>query len=73
MKIIKEISPAAKDQQIKGTEKLNDMSKAINFINEKFKEFENDLKKKEEEIKLLKNENRYSNKKLDEMDAVVDR
>ena len=49
------------------------MSKAINFINEKFKEFENDLKKKEEEIKLLKNENRYLNKKLDEMDAVVDR
>ena len=53
MKSIKEISLAAKDWQIKGTEQLNDMNKAINFINEKFEEFEKDLKKKEEEIKLL--------------------
>ena len=30
------------------------MNKAINFINEKFEEFEKDLKKKEEEIKHLK-------------------
>ena len=35
MKSIKEISLAAKDWQIKGTEQLNDMNKAINFINEK--------------------------------------
>ena len=33
IKRIKEISLAAKDWQIKGTEQLNDMSKAINFIN----------------------------------------
>ena len=49
------------------------MNKAINFINEKFEEFEKDLKKKEEEIKLLKKENSYLNKRLNEMDAVVDR
>ena len=49
------------------------MNKAINFINEKFEEFEKDLKKKEEAIKLLKKENSYLNKRLDEMDAVVDR
>ena len=49
------------------------MSKAINFINEKFEEFEQGLKKKEEEIKLLKKENSYLNKRLDKMDAVVDR
>ena len=73
MKSIKEISLGAKDWQVKGTEQLNDMSKAINFINEKFEEFAKDLKKKEEEIKLLKKENSYLNKKLDEMDAVVDR
>ena len=33
IKSIKEISLAAKDWQIKGTEQLNDMNKAINFIN----------------------------------------
>ena len=63
-KSIKEISPAAKDWQIKGTEQLNDMNKAMNFINEKFEEFEKELKKKEEEIKHL-------DKRFDKMDAVV--
>ena len=60
MKSIKE-SLAAKDWQIKGTEQLNDINKSINFIKEKFEEFEKDLKKKEEEIKLLKKENSYLN------------
>ena len=54
MKSIKEISLAAKDWQIKGTEQLNDMNKAINFINKKFEEFKKYLKKKEEKIKLKK-------------------
>ena len=53
MKSIKEISLAAKDWQIKGTEQLNDMNKAINFINEKFEDFEKTLKQKEDEIKCL--------------------
>ena len=53
MKSIKEISLAAEDWQIKGAEPLNNMNKAINFINKKFEELEKDLKKKEEEIKLL--------------------
>ena len=49
------------------------MNKAISFISEKFAEFEKDLKKKEEGIKFLKKENSYLNKRLDEMDAAVDR
>ena len=64
IKSIKEISLAAKDWQIKGTEKIHDMNKVINFINKKFEEFEKDLKKKEEEIKLLKKENSNLNKRL---------
>ena len=63
-KSIKEIYLAAKDWQIKGTEQLNDMNKAMNFINEKFEEFEKELKKKEEEIKHL-------DKRFDKMDALV--
>ena len=59
MKSIKEISLAAKDWQITGTEQLNDMNKAINFINDKFENFEKPLKKKDEEIKLLEKENNY--------------
>ena len=49
------------------------MNKAINFINEKFEEFEKEMKKKEEEIKHLEIENSYLNKRLGEMDAAVDR
>ena len=73
MKSIKEISLAGKDCQIKGTEQHNDTDTAINFINKKFEDFEKTLKEKEEEIKLLEKENDYLNKRLDKMDAVVDR
>ena len=73
MKSIKEISLASKDWQIKGTEQLNNMNKAFNFINEKSENFGKILKEKEEEIKLLEKGNNYLNKRLDEMDAVVDR
>ena len=73
MRSITEISLAAKDWQIKGTEQLHDMNKAISFINEKFKDFEKALIKKDEEIKLLEKENNFLNKRLDEMDAMVDR
>ena len=73
MMIVKEISLAAKDWQIKGTEQLNDMNKAINFINEKFEDFEKTFKQKEDEIKCLEKENNYLNKRYDEMDAVLDR
>ena len=69
MKSTKEISLAAEGWQIKGTEQLNDINKAINFINKKFK----DLKKKDDEIKLFEKENNYLNKRLEEMDAAVDR
>ena len=50
MTSITEISLAAKDWQIKGTKQLNGMSKDINFINEKFEEFERDLKKKKKRL-----------------------
>ena len=73
MQNIKEISLAAKDWQIKGTQQLNDKNKAINFTNKKFENFEKALKKKDEETKLLEKENNCLNKRLGEMDAAVDR
>ena len=73
MKCIKEIYLVAKDWQIKDTEKLNDMSKAINFINKKFEELEKELKKREEEIKHLEKDNSYLNKRIDKIDTAVER
>ena len=49
-KRLKEISLAAKDWQIKNNEQLNDINKAINFMNGKFEEFEKDLKKKKRRL-----------------------
>ena len=68
---IKEISGAARDWQMKGTEQLNDMNKVINFINEKFEEYQKALKEKDEETKLLEKVKNYLNKRLDKMDVVV--
>ena len=73
MQSIKKMSLAAKAWQIKGTQQLNNMNKAINFINKKFENFEKAFKKKYEEIKLLEKENNCLNKRFGEMDAVVDR
>ena len=70
---VKEISLAAKEWQIKGTEQLNEMNLAITFINEKFVEFEKEIKNNNEEIKSLRKENSYLTKRLEEMDALLDR
>ena len=50
MKNVKEISFSAKEWPIKGTEQLNEMNLAITFINEKFVEFEKEIKNNNEEI-----------------------
>ena len=45
----------------------------ITFINEKFVEFEKEIKNNNKEIKSLRKENSYLMKRLEEMDAVLDR
>ena len=72
MKNVKE-SLAAKEWQIKGTEQLNDMNSVITFIYEKFVEFEKEIKNNDKEIKSLRKENSYLTKRLEEMDAALDR
>ena len=71
MKNVKEISLAAKECQV--TEQLTEMNSAIAFVNEKFVEFEKEIKKNNEEVKSLREENSYLTKKLKKMDAVQDR
>ena len=48
------------------------MNSVITFINAKFVEFEKEIKNNNEEIKSLRN-NIYQTKRLEEMDAVLDR
>ena len=72
MKNVKEIPLTTKEWQIKGTEQLNEMNSAITFINKKFAEFEKEIKNNEE-IKSLRKENSYLTKRLEEMDAILDR
>ena len=48
------------------------MNSAITFINEKFIEFEKEIKNNNEEIKSLRKENSYLMERLVEVDAVLD-
>ena len=63
MKNVNEISLAAKEWQIKGTEQINEMNSAITFINEKSFVFEKEIKNNNEEIKILGKENNYLRKR----------
>ena len=49
------------------------MNLAIAFINEKLAEFKKEIENNNEEIKSLRREISYLLKKLEEMDAVLDR
>ena len=51
---IYEVSSSTKDAQIKGARQLEDVCESIKFINEKFEEYEDDQKQKEEELAELK-------------------
>ena len=72
MKTVGEISLAVKEWQIKGTEHLNEMNSVITFINEKFVEFEKKIKSNNKEIKVLRKENSYLTKRLEEIDAILE-
>ena len=61
MKYVKEISLAAKEWQIKGTD------------NENFVEFEKEIKNNSKEIKAMRKENSYLTERLEDMDAVLGR
>ena len=73
MKNMQEISFAVKEWQINGTEQINEMNSVITFTNEKFVEFEKEIKNNNKEIKSLRKENSCLTKRLEEMNAVLDR
>ena len=73
MKILRDIAQTTQENQIKGTTQLTDLQESVNFINEKFQEYEQDRREKEREIKELKENISTLSKRLDDLDSVVDR
>ena len=69
---VKEISLAAKQQQIKGIQQLQ-INSTITFINEKFAKFEKQIKHNNQKTKNVKKENSYLTRRFEEMGAVLDR
>ena len=72
-KIIWDIAQATQEKQIKGTTQLTDLQQSVNFINEKFHEYEQDRREKQQEIKELKENISTLSKRLDDIDSVIDR
>ena len=70
---IYELSFSTKDAQIKGAKQLEDVSESIKFINEKFEEYEADLKQKEKEIAELKEDLTSLKEKFFQVDKTLDR
>ena len=70
---IYELSSSTKDAQIKGPKQLEDVSESIKFINEKFEEYEADLKQKEKEIAELKEDLTSLKEKFFQVDKTLDR
>ena len=73
MKNLRDIAHTTQGNQIKGTKQLTDLLESVNFINEKFQEYEQDRREKEREIKELKENIGTLSKKLDDLDSVIDR
>ena len=70
---IYELSSSTKDAQIKSAKQLEDVSESIKFINEKFEEYEADLKQKEKEIAELKEDLTSLKETFFQVDKTLDR
>ena len=51
IKILRDIAQTTQGNQVKGTTQLADLLESVNFINEKFQEYEQNRRAKEGEIK----------------------
>ena len=73
VKILRNIVQTTQENQIKGTTQLTDLQETVNFIDEKFQEYEQDRCEEEGEIKKLKENISTLSKRLDDLDSVIDR
>ena len=70
---IRRISESTQQSQIKGEGQLMELTKSINYINEKFKEYEEERKADKEIIKKLQQNLSSMSKRLDDMDKQLDK
>ena len=73
VKTIREIAKLTQDSQIKDTEQLTEPQKSISFIKGKFKGHEESRGEKERETEKPKDNIGIFNKRLENMDTVIDR
>ena len=73
IKLFRDIAQTTQENQIVGTNQLTDLQESVNFINEKFQEYEQNRSEKELEIKELKENINTPSKRLDDLDSVISR
>ena len=73
IKLFRDIAQTTQENQIVGTNQLTDLQESVNFINEKFQEYEQNSSEKELEIKELKENINTPSKRLDDLDSVISR
>ena len=67
------MAQTTQENQIKDTTQLTDLQESVKFINDRFQEYEQDRREKEQEIKELKENISTLGKRLDDLDSVIDR
>ena len=73
VKELKDLASSTNANQIKGERQLLDLKEAVDFISNKFDDFERDRLEKEKVIKDLKEEVTYLRGKVDDITAETDR
>ena len=73
IKLFRDIAQTTQENQIVGTNQLTSLQESVNFLNEKFQEYEQNRSEKELEIKELKENINTPSKRLDDLDSVISR
>ena len=72
IKDIYTLAQSAQDHQIKGEKQLIDLTECINFLLDKFKEYEEDRAKKNKIIEVLKSEVNSLSTKIEKLEKFQD-
>ena len=74
-KVVKiyEVANFTKESQIKGEKQLEDLASSVDYITKKFDEFEEERKKKDEQIKYLQERVSFLGNKNGKIEQQIDR
>ena len=70
---IYEVENFTKENQIKGEKQLEDLASSVDYITKKFDEFEEERKKKDEQIKYLQERVSFLGNKNGKIEQQIDR